>query len=246
MHWSNGGGGAAVGTCHWWAPAMPCPGPRASMTRLACRGWLGLDAAACPWHPAGSVLPWSCTGDFNPICFVATLPWLSLPVFPEVSGPGPMMEEHGYCHLSTNELCDLCSCFPCGCEERLRRTSASRLLHCRITQRFHQNMLVLRDLALGEKPELDYKQSVKCGAMETSAIPTRLGMDPVSIGGSFSFLPSRIPKTWTPLEELHVCFNATAAFKWRLHWSGEFALTNGVLAAFIALASQWTIPFSCA
>lgn len=77
----------------------------------------------------------------------------------------------------------LCSCFLCGCEEGLCRISASRLLHCRIRQRFHQNMLVLRDLELGEKAELVYKQNMKCGAMDTSAIPTRHGMDPASIGG---------------------------------------------------------------
>lgn len=58
-------------------------------------GWPGLNATACPWRPAGSVLPRPCTGDFSPTCFAATLPWLSLPVFPEVLGLGPAMEEHG-------------------------------------------------------------------------------------------------------------------------------------------------------
>lgn len=90
--------------------------------------------------------------------------------------------------LLMNCVIFVCSCFLCGCEEGLCRTSASWLLHCRIRQRFHQNVLAFRDLVLGETRELVYKQNVKCGAMETSAIPTRLGMDVVSIGGSCSFL----------------------------------------------------------
>ena len=56
-------------------------------------------------------------------------------------------------------------------------------------------LLVLGDLVLGEKTELVCKQNVKCGAMETSAILTRLGMNAASIDGSLLFLPSRIPKT---------------------------------------------------
>lgn len=48
---------------------------------------------------------------------------------------------------------------------------------------------MLRDPALGHKPELVCKQKVKCGAMETLQSPPGLGTDPVSTGGSFFFLP---------------------------------------------------------
>ena len=51
-------------------------------------------------------------------------------------------------------------------------------------------MLVLRDLVLGKRPELFYKQNMKCGAIEASAILTRHGLDPVSTGESL-FLPAR-------------------------------------------------------
>ncbi|KAJ7407565.1 Adrenodoxin [Willisornis vidua] len=43
-------------------------------------------------------------------------------------------------------------------------------------------MLVLRDLVLGEKPEIVYKQNVKCEAIGTSVIATGHGLDPISIG----------------------------------------------------------------
>lgn len=56
------------------------------------------------------LLSLSCPGPVPGVStrFVLRLPCCGyLPVFPEVSGLGPMMEERGYCHLSANELCDL-------------------------------------------------------------------------------------------------------------------------------------------
>lgn len=94
---------------------------------------------------------------------------------------------------------------------------------------------MLRDRVLGKRPELFYKQNMKCGAIEASAVLTRHGLYPVSTGESL-FVPSCQEGA---LEELHVSFNATAAFSRRLHWSGK---VDPVLAVSSALASQWTVP----
>lgn len=49
---------------------------------------------------------------------------------------------------------------------------------------------MLRDLVLGKRHELFYKQNMKCGAVEASAIPTRHGLASVSTGKYFFFFCS--------------------------------------------------------